>query len=564
MKDLSKGIFNPLAGENFGDLFNAAYGSQETLQGYATKGNVKDIIGDFVLVDVGLKSEGRVLLKEFGATPPKVGDIVDVFVERYESREGTAMLSYTKARAEKAWKELEKLVAEGVDPTGTIVDAVRGGYTVDIGGIFAFMPSSQADARPIRDAKSLIGMTDKFRVLKMDALRTNAIVSRRAIQDAGALEAQKEILKNLSVGTIVEGVIKNITDYGAFIDLGGIDGLLHVTDISWKRVSNPKEVLRVGEKVKVKIIQFDHETHRISLGMKQLEANPWDAAAKSFNVGDVVEGKVCSLTDYGAFIDLGNDIEGLAHMSEISWTNKNQNPNKILSVGQVVNVKILNIDNDKHRISLGIKQNLENPWKAYSDKHKVGDVISGAIKNITEFGLFIALNDELDGMVHVSDVAWSKSESDMKNFERGQVVNAKILDINIEKERITLGIKQLDESGASAARPSGGMNKGDVVKGKITEVNPEGITIELPGGKIGTIRKTDVSRDKALQSTAKYKVGDELEAMVAIPGDKEVKLSVRALDEAQEKKAVREYSNQGDSGAVLGDILSAAIEKQNK
>lgn len=565
MKDLSKGIFNPLSGENFADMFNAAYGSQETLQGYATKGTVKDVLADFVFVDVGLKSEGRVNIKEFGASVPAVGDIIDVFVERYESREGTAMLSYTKARAEKAWKELEKLVADGVDPTGTVVEAVRGGYTVDLGGVMAFMPSSQADARPIRDAKSLIGMTDKFRVLKMDALRTNAIVSRRAIQDAGALEAQKEILKNLSVGTVVDGIIKNITDYGAFIDLGGIDGLLHVTDISWKRVSNPKEVLHVGEKVKVKIIQFDQETHRISLGMKQLEANPWDAAAKGFNVGDIVEGKVCSLTDYGAFIDLGNDIEGLAHMSEISWTNRNQNPNKILSVGQQVTVTILNIDNDKHRISLGIKQNMENPWKAYAAAHKVGDVITGPVKNITEFGLFVALSDDLDGMVHVSDVSWSKDAGAMKGFEKGQIVRAKILDVNIEKERVTLGIKQLDESGAASApeRTAGGIRKGSVVKGTVKEVSPDEIKLELSDGKIGTIRKTDVSRDKAEQSTAKYKVGDEVEAMVAFTGD-ELKLSIRALDDAAEKKAVREYSTEGDSGAVLGDILSAAIENKNK
>jgi len=554
MKDLSKGIFNPLSGENFADLFNAAYSSQETLQGYATKGTVKDILADFVLVDVGLKSEGRVPLKEFGASLPAVGDIIDVFVERYESREGTAVLSFTKARAEKAWKELEKFVAEGSDPTGTIIDAVRGGYTVDINGVFAFMPSSQADARPIRDARSLVGLTDKFRVLKMDALRTNAIVSRRAIQDAGALEAQKEILKNLAVGTVTEGTIKNITDYGAFIDLGGIDGLLHVTDISWKRVANPKEVLRVGEKVKVKIIQFDPNTHRISLGMKQLEANPWDVAAKSFSVGDIVEGKVCSLTDYGAFIDLGNNIEGLAHMSEISWTNRNQNPNKILTIGQPVTVTILNIDNDKHRISLGIKQNLENPWKAYASAHKIGDTIEGPIKNITEFGLFVALNDDLDGMVHVSDV-----KGGLKDYEKGQTIQAKILDINVEKERITLGMKE-----SSDTAKGGAAKKGETVKGKITNIDPDLLTVELSDGRNGTIRKTDISRDKAQQNTANFKLGDNVEAMISFIDPDGLKLSIRALEDAMEKKAVREYSNQGDSGAVLGDILSAAIEKQNK
>ena len=562
MKDLSKELFNPIANENFAEMFDANYGKQETLQGYATKGTVKDIRTDFVLVDVGLKSEGRVAIKEFGANPPKVGDIIDVFVERYESREGTAVLSYVKARAEKAWKELEKTVADGTDPTGTIMEAVRGGYTVDLNGVFAFMPSSQADSRPIRDAKSLIGVTDKFRVLKMDALRTNAIVSRRAIQSDSIAAAQKEAMKNISLGAILDGVVKNITDYGVFVDLGGIDGLLHVTDLSWKRVNHPRELVHTGQKIKVKVIQFDPESHRVSLGMKQLEEDPWDNASRAFNLGDTVTGKVSSLTDYGAFIDLGNGVEGLVHMSELSWTNKNSHPSKVLQNGQEINVVVLGIDQDKRRISLGYKQLQGNPWVKFAETHNVGDVVTGPIKNTTEFGLFVALTPELDGMVHISDLSWDKlDEEELKKFVRGQEVTAKILDINPEKERITLGIKQMTDGGSEGKIT---LKKGAVVSGTISEVTPDELIVALPGDSRGVIRKTDLAREKEGQNTAKFKVGDTIEASVVSVTDSEVKLSVRALQVAMEKQAVKEYANQDDSGSVLGDILGAAIESSKK
>ncbi len=562
MKDLSKELFNPLSGEDFAQMFGAAYGTQETLQGYATKGTVKDIRTDFVLVDVGLKSEGRVALKEFGAHPPKVGDIIDVFVERYESREGTAVLSHTKARAEKAWKDLEKSVAEGTDPEGTIMEVVRGGYTVDLGGVFAFMPSSQADSRPIRDAKSLVGVTDKFRVLKMDALRTNAIVSRRAIQADSIASAQKEAMRNISLGAVVEGTVKNITDYGVFVDLGGIDGLLHVTDLSWKRINHPREIVHVGQKLQVKIIQFDPESHRISLGVKQLEEDPWDKASRAFNIGDTVTGKVSSVTDYGAFIDLGGGIEGLVHMSELSWTNKNVSPKNILSNGQEVSVIVLGIDYDKRRISLGYKQLQGNPWRQFADSHNVGDVVTGPIKNTTEFGLFVALTPELDGMVHISDLSWEPlSEEELKKFVRGQEVTAKILDINPEKERITLGIKQMT---AGSDNGSVALKKGAVVSGTISDVTPTEVIVSLAGDVRGIIRNTDLSREKEGQNTAKYKVGDTIEASVVSAEGSEVKLSVRALQVALEKQAVKDYANQTDSGSVLGDILGAAIENSKK
>ncbi len=562
MKDLSKGLFNPAAGEDFVAMFNQNYGNQETLQGFATKGTVKDIRGDFVLVDVGLKSEGRVPLKEFGASVPKVGDIIDVFVERYESREGTAVLSFAKARAEKAWKDLEKIVADGEDPTGTIIDVVRGGYTVDINGVFAFMPSSQVDHKPIRDAKSMIGLTDKFRVLKMDALRTNAIVSRRAIQSDTIAAQQAEAMKNISLGAVLEGTVKNITDYGVFVDLGGIDGLLHVTDLSWKRVNHPRELVKVGDKIKVKVIQFDAESHRISLGAKQLEDDPWETASRAFNVGDTVTGKVASLTDYGAFIDLGNNIEGLVHMSELSWTNKNTHPSKVLTVGQDINVVVLDIDQEKRRISLGYKQLQPNPWKQFAETHNVGDVVTGPIKNTTEFGLFVALTPELDGMVHISDLSWNKlDEEELKKFVRGQEVTAKILDINPEKERVTLGIKQLTESAENNAVA---IKKGAVVSGTVSEITPDELIVVLSGDVKGIIRRTDLSREKAEQDTSKYKVGDTVEASVVSVEDNTVKLSIRLLQVTLEKQAVKEFSHEDDSGSVLGDILGAAIENSKK
>jgi len=562
MKDLSKDLFNPLSGEDFTSLFDKTYGSQETLQGYATKGTVKNILSDFVIVDVGLKSEGRVPLREFGASVPSVGDIIDVFVERYESREGTAVLSYTKARAEKAWKDLEKVVAEGIDPEGTIIDAVRGGYTVDINGVFAFMPSSQVDYKPVRDPKSLIGLKDKFRILKMDTLRTNAIVSRRAIQADSIMAAQKEAIKKIQLGSVIEGTVKNITDYGVFVDLGGIDGLLHITDLSWKRINHPREVVHVGQKIQVKVIQFDAESHRISLGVKQLEEDPWDKASRAFNIGDTVSGKVVSLADYGAFVDLGNNIEGLIHMSELSWTNKNINPNKVLHIDQEVQVVVLGIDQDKRRISLGYKQLQTNPWKEFAENHNVGDIITGAIKNTTEFGLFIALTPELDGMIHISDLSWDKlDDEELKKFARGQEVTAKILDINPEKERITLGIKQLTENSDNTVIS---VKKGAVVCGVISNITPDEITLDLAGDSKGIIRKTDLSRDKDEQKTEKYKVGDSVEAMVVSVDGNNVKLSIRALQVALEKQAVKDYSNQENSGSVLGDILGAAIENSKK
>jgi small subunit ribosomal protein S1 len=424
------------------------------------------------------------------------------------------------------------------------------------------MPASQADIRPPRDAKALVGVTDKFRILKMDALRTNAIVSRRAIQGDSIAAAQREAMKNISLGAVLEGTIKNITDYGVFVDLGGIDGLLHVTDLSWKRVNHPRELVHVGQKIKVKVIQFDPESHRVSLGAKQLEEDPWSTASRAFNLGDTVTGKVSSLTDYGAFVDLGNGIEGLVHMSELSWTNKNIHPSKVLKNGQEINIIILGVDQDKRRISLGYKQLRQNPWKEFAETHNVGDVVTGPIKNTTEFGLFVALTPELDGMVHISDLSWEKlDEEELKKFVRGQEVTAKILDISPEKERITLGIKQMTE-GSGDGKVS--LKKGAVVSGTISEITSEELIVSLPGEARGMIRKTDLSREKNDQNTGKFKIGDTIEASVVSVDGSDVKLSVRALQAAMEKRAVKDYANQADSGSVLGDILGAAIEKSLK
>jgi small subunit ribosomal protein S1 len=396
----------------------------------------------------------------------------------------------------------------------------------------------------------------------MDALRTNAIVSRRAIQQDSIAEIQAEAIKNISLGAVVEGTVKNITDYGVFIDLGGIDGLLHVTDLSWRRVNHPREIVHVGQRINVKVIQFDPETHRISLGMKQLEEDPWDNASRAFSVGDTVQGKVTSLTEYGAFIDMGNGIEGLVHNSELSWTNKNANASRILQNGQDVSVLVLGIDNEKRRISLGYKQTQPNPWRAFAEEHGNGDVVSGKIKNVTEFGLFVELTPELDGMVHISDISWDKlDEDELKKFVKGVEITAKIMSIDAEKERITLGIKQLTDN-ADSGRIA--LKKGAAVSGTVSEITPDELIVDLGKSGSGVIRRTDLSMDKDEQNTAKHKVGEVIEAsVVSVAGDV-VKLSIRALQAALEKKAVKEYAKSEDSGAVLGDILGAAIERAKK
>lgn len=562
-----KSIFNAdvdnfSTGENFAELFNQMYAPSSKLEGYVTKGTIVDIKKDFVIVNVGLKSEGAIDIKEFRNDEIKVGDIVDVFVERYEGHDGTLIASREKARKEEVWKEIEQLVADNKVVSGQIVERVRGGFTVDLNGVSAFMPSSQLDINPIKDINSIMNKPMEFKIIKMDKLRSNLIVSHRAILEGDRAEKRDEIIKNIKVGDVMEGVIKNITDYGVFIDLGGVDGLLHITDISWKRVSNPNELFSIGQKIKVKVINFDPETSRVSLGMKQLESDPWQNIDK-FEVGKIYKGTVTNLTDYGAFIDLEDGIEGLVHVSEISWTKKNVQPSKVLSVSSVVDVMVLEIDREKRRISLGLKQCTPNPWKEFAETHAIGDVIEGEIKNITEFGIFVSLGNELDGMVHLSDIDWDKNpEEAVKDYQKGMVIKTKILEIDAEKERISLGIKQLKEDRVASSLDK--VKKGEVVTSVVKEIKEDGIVVDV-NGIPGFIKTSDLSKTKSEQKPERFAVDEKVDAKITNVDMKtrQITLSIKAYEIDEEKKIMKEYGST-DTGALLGDILGASIEEKEK
>ena len=550
----------PETNENFEELLNEQFG-ENGITGSVVKGTIIRLTPDFATVDVGLKSEGRIPLREFGQNPEiNVGDIVEVYVDRYEDRDGNIVLSREKARREEAWVDLEKSLNAGERVNGVIFGRVKGGFTVDLNGAIAFLPGSQIDIRPIRDITPLMGVVQPFQILKMDKVRGNIVVSRRVVLEETRAEARAELISDLKEGSILEGVVKNITDYGAFIDLGGVDGLLHVTDISWRRINHPAEVLSVGQTIKVQVIKFNEDNQRISLGMKQLESDPWAKVEGKYNVGDVYTGKVTNITDYGAFVELENGIEGLVHVSEMSWTRKNVHPGKIVSTSQEVEVKVLEVDADKRRISLGIKQCTPNPWAAYIEEHAVGSVIQGKIKNITEFGLFVGLSDEIDGMIHLSDISWDKAgEEAVKEYSKGQDVEAKIIDVDVEKERISLGIKQLTENTVAAALE--GIKKGDVVKATVTSVEDKVVNVDV-NGLSASIKKADLSKDKALQDTANFKEGDVVEAKVTTVDKKnsKVTLSIKALEIEEEKKTLEEYSS-ATGNSALGDALGEALKK---
>ena len=550
----------PETNENFEELLNEQFGDNG-ITGSVVKGTIIRVTSDFATVDVGLKSEGRIPLREFGQNPEiKVGDVVEVYVDRYEDRDGNIVLSREKARREEAWVDLEKSLNAGERVNGVIFGRVKGGFTVDLNGAIAFLPGSQIDIRPIRDITPLMGVVQPFQILKMDKVRGNIVVSRRVVLEETRAEARAELISDLKEGSILDGVVKNITDYGAFIDLGGVDGLLHVTDISWRRINHPAEVLSVGQTIKVQVIKFNEDNQRISLGMKQLESDPWAKVEGKYNVGDVYTGKVTNITDYGAFVELENGIEGLVHVSEMSWTRKNVHPGKIVSTSQEVEVKVLEVDADKRRISLGIKQCTPNPWAAYIEEHAVGSVIQGKIKNITEFGLFVGLSDEIDGMIHLSDISWDKAgEEAVKEYSKGQDVEAKIIDVDVEKERISLGIKQLTENTVAAALE--GIKKGDVVKATVTSVEDKVVNVDV-NGLSASIKKADLSKDKALQDTANFKEGDVVEAKVTTVDKKNSKitLSIKALEIEEEKKTLEEYSS-ATGNSALGDALGEALKK---
>ncbi|MDZ3837778.1 MAG: 30S ribosomal protein S1 [Rhodospirillales bacterium] len=559
---------SPSGKESFAALLDQAMGEAEGFEGRVVQGTVVGIENDMAVVDVGLKSEGRVSLKEFGAPgqPAKIepGDTVDVFVERYEDRDGMVILSREKARREEAWNVLEKAFKNGERITGTIFGRVKGGFIVDLSGAVAFLPGSQVDIRPVRDISPLMNTPQPFQILKMDRSRNNIVVSRRAVLEETRAEARSELIANLKEGQVLEGVVKNITDYGAFVDLGGVDGLLHVTDISWKRINHPSEALQIGETVKVQVIRFNPETQRISLGMKQLEADPWDGVELKYPKGAKFLGRVTNITDYGAFIELEPGVEGLVHVSEMSWTKKNVHPGKIVSTSQEVEVVVLDVDKDKRRISLGLKQCLANPWEDFLEKHPAGSVVEGEIKNITEFGLFIGLPGDIDGMVHLSDLSWSRSGEEMLGEQRkGEMVRAKVLDVDVDKERISLGVKQLEDDPFAAS--AGKLKKGDIVTCTVGAILENGIEVQVGDGLTGLIRKAELSRDRSEQRPDRFAPGEKIDAKITQldMAARRVSLSIRARELDDEKKAVATYGS-SDSGASLGEILGAAIKEKRE
>lgn len=556
---------NP-AKESFAALLENSLGNCNTLEGKVIKGTVISIEKDIVLVDVGLKSEGRIPLKEFsehGQAPQlNVGDIVEVYLERMEDRNGDAILSREKARREASWVILEEAHKNNQRINGTIFGRVKGGFTVDIMGAVAFLPNSQIDVRPIRDPSVLMNVVQPFQILTMDRLRGNIVVSRRAIMEESMAEAMSELVSTMQEGKILTGTVKNITDYGAFVDLGGIDGLLHVTDISWSRVNHPSEVLHIGQQISVQVIRFNKEIRRISLGMKQLETDPLANIEVRYPVGTKLKGQVTNITDYGAFIQLEKGIEGLVHVSEMSWTKRNFHPSKILSIGQEVEVMVLDIDLSKRRISLGLKQCLDNPWEIFFKDHQVGDEVEGEIRNITEAGLFIALNDDLDGMIRTVDISWeTPSEQSLQQYKKGDQVKAKILEIDPEKERISLGIKQLTPDKFTESLSQ--FTKGSVVTATVSGILDNGIEVTLGDESIsGFIRRTELSKERNEQHSDRFAIGEKVDAKITVidHNTRKITLSIKAREIDEEKEALSEYGST-DSGASLGDILGAAMTK---
>jgi small subunit ribosomal protein S1 len=558
---------NPSRGD-FEALLDESMGGRDFAEGTVVKGVVAAIEKDFAIIDVGLKTEGRIPVKEFGVDEVgkptlKVGDSVEVFLERIENALGEAVISRDKARREEAWTRLEGVFAKNEPVMGAIVGRVKGGFTVDLGGASAFLPGSQVDIRPVRDVGPLMGKEQPFAILKMDRPRGNIVVSRRAILEEARAEQRTELVSQLQEGEIRDGVVKNITDYGAFVDLGGIDGLLHVTDMSWKRVSHPSQVLAVGDTVKVQIVKINPDTQRISLGMKQLQSDPWDGVEAKYPPGAKLTGRITNITDYGAFVELEPGVEGLVHVSEMSWTKKNVHPGKIVSTSQEVEVVVLDVDASKRRVSLGLKQAMRNPWEQFLEQHPIGSTVEGEVKNATEFGLFIGLDNDIDGMVHLSDIDWNVAgEEAISRYPKGETVKARVLDVDVEKERISLGIKQL-----SGDPMSGDLfRKGQTVTATVVEVTTGGIEVKFgPDDAPMTtfIRKSDLSRDRSEQRPERFAVGDRLDAQVTNvdKAARRVSLSVKALEMAEDKEAIEKFGS-SDSGASLGDILGAALREK--
>ena len=557
--------------EDFAAMLDESFSKSDALEGSVLKGRVVAIEKDMAVIDVGLKTEGRVALREF--TGPgregtlNVGDEVEVYLDRIENALGEAVISRDKARREESWVKLEVAYEKNEKVTGVIFNQVKGGYTVDLDGAVAFLPRSQVDIRPIRDVTPLMGVPQPFQILKMDRRRGNIVVSRRTVLEETRAEARSELVANLEEGQTVDGVVKNITEYGAFVDLGGIDGLLHVTDMAWRRVNHPSEVVTIGQQMKVKIIKINHETHRISLGIKQLLADPWEGIEVKYPVNARFSGRVTNITDYGAFVELEPGIEGLIHVSEMSWTKKNVHPGKIVSTSQEVEVQILEVDPVKRRISLGLKQTLQNPWEAFAEKFPPGTTVEGEVKNKTEFGLFIGLDGDVDGMVHLSDLDWNRpGEQVIEEFKKGDMVRAQVLDVDVEKERISLGIKQLGGDPFADAAAAGDVKKGAVVTCEVTDVKDSGLEVKIVGTDLATfIKRSELARDRADQRPERFAAGEKLDARVIMFDRKsrKVQVSIKALEMAEEKEAIAQYGS-ADAGASLGDILGAALKRANK
>ena len=554
--------------ETFSDLFEKSFEKIKNLEGSVVEGKVISVEKEAIIVDIGLKSEGRILKREFGNEEKiesiKIGDLVEVFIERLEDINGNTILSREKARREEAWVELEKFHKEEKIVTGVILGRVKGGFTVDIDGATAFLPGSQVDIKPIKDFHSIMNIPQKFQILKMDKRRGNIVISRRAVLEENRAEARSEIVSNIQEGQTLDGIVKNITDYGAFVDLGGVDGLLHVTDISWKRINHPSEAVKLGDSVKVKVIKFNDETKRISLGIKQLNEDPWHNIHERFPIGSKMSGTVTNITDYGSFVELEDGIEGLVHVSEMSWTKKNVHPNHLLSSSEKVEVMVLEIEEDKRRISLGIKQCMENPWEVFNKEFKVNQEIEGEIKNVTDFGIFVGLKGGIDGLVHLSDISWDGNGDELiKDFKQGTILKTKILDINVKNEKVSLGIKQLTEDKFTSELEN--IKLGDTVTCLINKIVDNNIEVTISDNIKGNIKKSDLSRDRKEQRTEMFGIGDKVDATVIKIDKKQrsVNVSIKAREIEEEKLAMAEFGS-SDSGASLGDILGAALEKKNQ
>ncbi|PPR08665.1 MAG: 30S ribosomal protein S1 [Proteobacteria bacterium] len=564
--DVTSDILNASLNEDFASLLDETFAESSATTGSVVKGVIVNLDSDAATVDVGLKSEGLIPLREFieaGQTQAtvSVGDEVDVFVENIDFR-GQARLSHEKAKREQSLNLLEKAHADKETVKGIIFGRVKGGFSVDVQGVLAFLPGSQVDVRPIKDITPYMNTPLDFEIVKIDRSKGNVIISRRSVMEGVRSESKDEILEDMAEGKVLDGVVKNITDYGAFIDLGGVDGLLHITDIAWHRITHPSQALKIGETISVQVIKFNEDTKRISLGLKQLNEDPWAKVDADYPIGKKVKGTVTNITDYGAFVELAPGIEGLIHVSEMSWTKKNAHPGKMLSTSEEVEVMVLEINRDNRRISLGLKQCMANPWADYAANHKEGETVKGQIRNITDFGIFVALNDDLDGLLHMSDISWEKSgEEAIKEFKKGDEVEAKILALDVDRERVSLGIKQLSED--PFANAFDGVKKGAEVKAKVTAVAEDFITVEVAEGLTAEIRKNDLSKDRAEQDTARFKEGDEISAKVMRLDNKErtIALSIKALEVAQEKEAVKALSNNDEGSASLGDVLSKALGK---